>query len=120
MGHVFLQKEHDEFENETLLEMDWDANIVWQWGVAAPGGKAHQAWDQARLANSNTLVFSIADHEDSSRAAWKFADQAIYEVTSAGDGSDLPGARRRNHLCADRTAGPLSAGLRVRRLAGCC
>ena len=61
------------------------ANIVWQWGVAAPGGKAHQAWDQARLANGNTLVFSIADHEDSSRAAWKFADQAIYEVTSAGD-----------------------------------
>ena len=84
-GHVFLQKNHDEFNNESLLEMDWDANIVWQWGEAAPGGKAHQAWDQARLPTGNTLVFSIADHEESSRAEWKFADQAIYEVTSAGD-----------------------------------
>ena len=36
--------------------MDWEANVVWQWGEKAPGVKANQAWDQARLANGNTLI----------------------------------------------------------------
>jgi hypothetical protein len=28
------------FKNKTIGELDWDGNIVWQWGESAPGGAA--------------------------------------------------------------------------------
>ena len=31
-GHVICQKEPEIFSNKNLLIVDWDANIVWQWG----------------------------------------------------------------------------------------
>ena len=57
-GHVLLQREPDTFFNETVLEMDWDANVVWEWGDKAPGGKARQNHDLCRLASGNTMVIS--------------------------------------------------------------
>ena len=29
------------FKNKTIGELDWDGNVVWQWGDAAPGGGRH-------------------------------------------------------------------------------
>ena len=49
-GHVFVQKEPNLFSNETLLELDWEGNVVWEWGEKAPGGTAGQNHDVARLA----------------------------------------------------------------------
>jgi len=37
------------FKNKTIGELDWDGNIVWQWGETAPGGAAQQHHDWARL-----------------------------------------------------------------------
>lgn len=41
-GHVLLQREPDTFFNEAVVEMDWDGNVIWEWGDRAPGGKARQ------------------------------------------------------------------------------
>lgn len=58
-GHVLLQKEPNNYENRTLLELDWEGNVVWEWGQKAPGGRAAQTHDLARLPNGNTLVLSM-------------------------------------------------------------
>jgi len=83
-AHVFVQKEPDVFDNETLLELDWDGSVVWQWGPEAPGGRAWQAWDQARLPNGNTLIFSIVERTVESLSPDPIRDQVIYEVAPDG------------------------------------
>jgi len=84
-GHVLLQKEPDPFNNETLLEVDWDGNVVWEWGDKAPGGSARQNHDLARLANGNTLVLAKRIHVVPSLSDKPVNDQAIYEVTPGGE-----------------------------------
>ena len=37
-GNIIVQKEANSFDNKTLLELDWDGNVVWEWGEKAPGG----------------------------------------------------------------------------------
>lgn len=83
-GHIFVQKEDALFGNETLLELDWEGRIVWQWGKMAPSGKASQAWDQARLPSGNTLVLSIRRHAPRHLGGLRIDDQAIYEVAPDG------------------------------------
>ena len=84
-GHVFAQKEPDVFDNKTLLELDWDGNIVWEWGEKAPGGSAKQNHDQARLPNGNTLVLSKLVHVVEGLSDEPVNDQAIYEVSPNGE-----------------------------------
>jgi hypothetical protein len=84
-GHIFAQKEAEMFANETLLELDWDGDIVWEWGKKAPGGKAWQNHDQARLPNGNTLVLSKLVHVVPALSDQPINDQPIYEVTPDGD-----------------------------------
>lgn len=84
-GHVFVQKEPEIFANKTLLELDWNGNIVWQWGEKAPGGSAKQNHDQARLPNGNTLVLAKLVHIVPSLSEQPIDDQAIYEVTPDGE-----------------------------------
>lgn len=84
-GHVIVQKEPDIFANETLLELDWEGNIVWEWGERAPGGRAQQNHDQDRLPNGNTLVLAKLIHTVTELSAEPINDQAIYEVTPEGD-----------------------------------
>ena len=50
------------FKNKTIGELDWDGNVVWQWGETAPGGAAQQHHDWARLPNGNTLVLSVLSY----------------------------------------------------------
>src|SRR5262249_28967337 len=73
------------FKNKTIGELDWDGNIVWQWGVTAPGGAAQQHHDWARLPNGDTLVLSVLSYQIPGFTLPKQLDDAIYEVTPNGD-----------------------------------
>ena len=73
------------FKNKTIGELDWDGNIVWQWGETAPGGAAQQHHDWARLPNANTLVLSALSYQIAGFALPKQLDDAIYEVAPNGD-----------------------------------
>jgi hypothetical protein len=81
-GHILLQKEPDRSKNETLLELDWDGKIVWEWGRKAPGGRAGQNHDLARLPNGNTLILSYTMPSELGQA--RIRGQAIYEVSPEG------------------------------------
>jgi len=84
-GHALLQGERHSFGNETLMELDWDENVVWQWGAKAPGGTVKQSHDVARLSNGNTLVLSRLPHRVPAISDDPIMDQAFYEVTQDGD-----------------------------------
>ena len=84
-GHMILQKERHFFANETLLELDWDENIVWEWGEKAPGGAVQQSHDVARLPNGNTMVLARLPRHVPAISEEQIADQAFYEVTPDGD-----------------------------------
>jgi hypothetical protein len=73
------------FANRTIGELDWDGNIVWQWGEQAPGGAARQNHDWARLANGNTIIVATLDRVVPSLSKKSVADQALYEITPKGD-----------------------------------
>ena len=60
-GHVLLQREPDTFFNETILEMDWDANIVWEYDGSSssmPFWAFYSSFisSSRRLPNGNTLI----------------------------------------------------------------
>lgn len=73
------------FKNKTIGELDWDGNIVWQWGETAPGGAAQQHHDWARLPNGDTLVLSVLSHQIPGFTLPKQLDDVIYEVTPKGE-----------------------------------
>ncbi len=89
-GHVLLQLQSTDdprggiFTNKTVGELDWDGNVVWQWGEQAPGGAARQNHDWARLANGNTLLLVAIPRAVPGLGPKIIGDQAIYEVTPAG------------------------------------
>lgn len=84
-GHLLGQKEKDAFANETVIEMDWDGTIVWEWGKEAPGGKAGQDHDLARLPNGNTLILGYYPRIVPEISDEPVRDQNIYEVTPNGE-----------------------------------
>jgi hypothetical protein len=84
-GHVICQKEPEIFSNETLLIVDWDANIVWEWGKTAPGGSAKQNHDIAPLPNGNMLVLSRLISAIPELSLAPIDDQIIYEVNRDGE-----------------------------------
>lgn len=84
-GHVLLQKEPNNYANETLLELDWSGGVAWEWGAKAPQGRAAQTHDLARLPNGNTLVLSMRGTVSRQISALPVKDQVIFEV--APDGS---------------------------------
>ncbi|MFP3670393.1 hypothetical protein SB717_35490, partial [Priestia sp. SIMBA_032] len=67
-GNILLQLENGPgvyggiFNNKVLGELDWNGNIIWQWGKNAPEGAARQNHDLHRLENGNTLLVSTIDH----------------------------------------------------------
>ena len=84
-GHVICQKEPEIFSNETLLIVDWDANIVWEWGKTAPGGSAKQNHDIAPLPNGNMLVLCKLISTMPQLSSAPIGDQVIYEVNRSGE-----------------------------------
>ena len=84
-GRILLQKERHVFANETLIELDWNGDVIWEWGDKAPGGAAQQSHDVARLPNGNTLVLARWRRRVPAISDEPIADQAFYEVTPAGE-----------------------------------
>jgi hypothetical protein len=90
-GHVLLQLQHLDdprggiFANKTVGELDWEGGTVWEWGEQAPGGAARQNHDWARLANGDTLLLVAIPRAVPALGPKVVGDQAIYEVTPAGE-----------------------------------
>lgn len=84
-GHIICQKEPEIYSCENLLIVDWDSNIVWEWGEKAPGGKARQNHDLAPLPNGNVLIVAFAESTLPELSDRRFSDQAIYEISRDGD-----------------------------------
>lgn len=84
-GQIICQKEPEIYSCETLLVVDWDANIVWEWGEQAPGGKARQNHDLAPLPNGNILLVAFIESVLPEVADGPLSDQAIYEVNRNGE-----------------------------------
>lgn len=113
-GHVLLQlsslngshNEGNGLRNQSIGELDWNGQRVWEWGAgaaggqaadayapaqpsqpsntAAPGGSAKQHHDLRRLDNGNTLVLANLVHPVAGFKAAQVLDDVIYEVTPAG------------------------------------
>jgi hypothetical protein len=110
-GNVLVQlasttgtsNEGNGLRNQAIGELDWNSNVVWQWGAAGgaqdaysapvegkappqvPGGSAKQHHDWRRLPNGNTLVLANLVHPVAGFAAPQVLDDVIYEVNKQGD-----------------------------------
>lgn len=97
-GHVFVTLETEEGKGTDLVpgrtqtrirktvgEVDWEGSRVWAFGSSAPGGRALQHHDIARLSNGNTLVLSNISYPLPGFAAPQVLDDVAYEVNSDGD-----------------------------------
>ena len=105
-GNVLVQlssakgtsNEGNGLRNQSIGELDWDGNVVWQWGAAggasdaysaaapsqAPGGSAKQHHDWRRLPSGNTLVLANLVHPIKGFSAAQVLDDVIYEVSPSG------------------------------------
>ncbi len=71
--------------NKTIGELDWNDNVLWQWGDQAPGGAARQHHDWYRLPNGNTLVLANWIHAVRGFKLKQLYDDVVYEVTPKGE-----------------------------------
>lgn len=71
--------------SKTIAELDWNNNIVWQFGPKAPDGLARQHHDWVRLKNGNTLVLSNLVHAIPGFKQQRVLDDVVYEVNPAGE-----------------------------------
>jgi hypothetical protein len=67
------------------LIVDWDANIIWEWGEKAPGGKAKQNHDLSPLPNGNVLIVAFTETTIPDISDESISDQVIYEIAREGD-----------------------------------
>jgi len=97
-GHVFVTLETEDGKGTDLVpgrvatritktvgEVDWDGKKVWEFGASAPGGRAQQHHDIARLPNGNTLVLSNILYPLPGFAAPQVLDDTAYEINPDGD-----------------------------------
>ncbi len=97
-GHIFVTLETEEGKGTDLVpgrvqtritktvgEVDWDGKPVWRFGKSAPGGRAQQHHDIARLPNGNTLVLSNIVYPLPGFTAPQVLDDLAYEVNPEGD-----------------------------------
>jgi hypothetical protein len=71
--------------SQTIGELDWQGQVVWQFGEKAPGGRAQQHHDWGRLANGNTIVLANKVHPVPGFTQPQVLDDVIYEVNPAGE-----------------------------------
>ena len=71
--------------NKTVGEVDWDGKTVWRFGPEAPGGRAQQHHDIARLPNGNTLVLANIVYPLPGFTAPQVLDDLAYEVNPEGE-----------------------------------
>jgi hypothetical protein len=71
--------------SKTIGEQDWQGRTVWQFGEKAPGGRAQQHHDWARLPNGNTLVLANLVHPVPGFTLPNVLDDVVYEVNPEGE-----------------------------------
>lgn len=71
--------------SKTIGEQDWEGRTVWQFGEKAPGSRAQQHHDWARLPNGNTLVLANLVHSVPGFTQPNVLDDIAYEVNQEGD-----------------------------------
>jgi hypothetical protein len=69
---------------KTIGEVDWDGKVSWSFGDEAPGGRAQQHHDVARLPNGNTIVLANVTHKVEGFAEPLVLDDVVYEVDPKG------------------------------------
>jgi len=107
-GHILLQLSSQQAtpnsmngpSTQSLGELDWDGQVVWQWSGAEPqqaygsteeikpygaGAGVRQHNDWRRLPNGNTVVLVSFAHHVPGFKADTVVDDAIYEVSPQGD-----------------------------------
>jgi hypothetical protein len=95
-GHVLLELEKKApppgfpglgsgLSNQSIGEVDWNDQVVWQWGKEAPGGSAQQHHDMRRAANGDTYVLADEIHAVKGFVLPKIIDDVIYQVGKAGN-----------------------------------
>lgn len=97
-GHIFVTLETEEGKGTDLVpgrvqtrirktvgEVDWDGKTLWAFGASAPGGRARQHHDIARLPNGNTLVLANVLYPLPGFAAPQVLDDVAYEVSPEGE-----------------------------------
>jgi len=97
-GHLFVTLETEEGKGTDLTpgrvqtritknvgELDWSGAKQWEFGASAPGGRAQQHHDIARLPSGATLVLANVAYPLPGFAAPQVLDDVAYEVNSDGD-----------------------------------
>lgn len=97
-GHIFVTLETEEGKGTDLVpgrvqtrirktvgEIDWDGKKLWAFGASAPGGRAQQHHDIARLPNGNTLVLANVLYPLPGFATPQVLDDVAYEVNPEGE-----------------------------------
>ena len=97
-GHIFVTLETEEGKGTDLVpgraqtrirktvgEVDWSGAKVWEFGANAPGGRAQQHHDIARLPNGNTLVLANVVYPLPGFAVPQVLDDVAYEVSAEGE-----------------------------------
>jgi hypothetical protein len=73
------------YANGTIGQLDWDGEVVWQWGEQAPGGAARQNHDWELLPNGNRMVLVTVPRVVPSLGNDVVGDQGLYEVAPDGE-----------------------------------
>ncbi|GLI92330.1 hypothetical protein LMG27198_13220 [Methylocystis echinoides] len=97
-GHIFVTLATEEGKGTDLVpgraqtrirkavgEVDWSGAKIWEFGPNAPGGRAQQHHDIARLPNGNTLVLANVVYPLPGFSAPQVLDDVAYEVNADGD-----------------------------------
>ncbi|RQP21511.1 aryl-sulfate sulfotransferase [Piscinibacter terrae] len=71
--------------SKSIGELDWNGQVVWQFGEKAPGGFARQHNDWGRLPNGNTVVLSNVTRPLPGFKLPQLIDDAVYEVNAQGE-----------------------------------
>jgi Arylsulfotransferase (ASST) len=73
-----------EFRNKTMGVVDWNDNVLWEWGAQAPGGAARQHHDWQRLPNGDTAMLVNISRVIPGFGQREMLDDAIYVVNPEG------------------------------------
>ncbi len=69
---------------KTIGELDWGGATLWTFGDKAPGGRAQQHHDLARLPSGNTIVLANLTHPVKGFDQPEVLDDVVYEVDPKG------------------------------------
>lgn len=73
------------YANRTVGQLSWTGEVIWEWGIEAPGGAARQNHDWELLPNGNRLLLVTMPRVVPELGPQPVGDQGIYEVTPAGE-----------------------------------